>query len=855
MTPALGTEESARELYSDLVPPRRLGSAGDGAPEYSSIGDTGARCFRLLTERGGLRPTDRVLEVGCAGGRMAIQLIPYLRDQGRYEGFDISPIGITWCSRKIAEKFPRFRFHLADVHNRRFNPIGRHKACEYQFPYQDSFFDFVFLTSIFAHMLPLDMGGFLKEIARVLRPDGRCLISWLLLNAESRALNDQSAAWLKYEVGKARLHVETMPERFIGYDEELVLGLYRQVGLELVQPVHYGSWCGRTKFLDYHDIILARKSDQPQSVPGSAGAELAEEMVQLQKEIDSLSNRADRPARALAGFFEQALHIVPDETGLIVAGVSGAELKDFGRRRVWSLPEWERPDEFPRDPARAIERLETSRVNGAGYLLFAPRAFHLLRDHSDFRRELDRLYWCLAFNESCIAYQFDEPPQEIEMETIKIAMTQSGVLDSEAGAEIVGGWAWDSSQPDSAIDVEVYDGAEKVATVRADEFRQDLVDAGIGNGKHGFSFEPPASMRDSAAHSVSVKIAGSGIHLANSPMEFRIDEPPLEADIETAMTQSGVLDFEPGAEIVGGWAWDRSQPDSPVDVEVYDGDEKVATVRADEFRQDLVDAGIGNGRHGFSYEPPPSMRDSAAHSLSVKIAGSGIHLANSPVEFRFDEPPQETDIETAMTQSGVVDSEPGAEIVGGWAWDSSQPDSPVDLDVYDGDEKVATVRADEFRQDLVDAGIGNGKHGFSYEPPASMRDSAAHSLSVKIAGSGIHLTNSPMEFRVREQADVLGVVDECTAAYVAGWVWDRRRPDAPLVVDIYDGQELIAQVTASILREDLRDAGYGNGKHGFACELDPTLETGRPHAVSVKVSGSDVHLENSPIVLGNAQTT
>jgi SAM-dependent methyltransferase len=115
MAAATGKEVIALELLSELAPPLKLGFAGDGSPDYSSFGHTGARFFRHLTTLGGLQPTDSVLEVGCAIGRMALHLIPYLRDQGRYEGFDINPIGVTWCLRKIAGKFPRFRFHLADV--------------------------------------------------------------------------------------------------------------------------------------------------------------------------------------------------------------------------------------------------------------------------------------------------------------------------------------------------------------------------------------------------------------------------------------------------------------------------------------------------------------------------------------------------------------------------------------------------------------------------------------------------------------------------------------------------------------------------------------------------------------------
>src|SRR6266403_773162 len=51
--------------------------------------------------------------------------------------------------------------------------------------------------------------------------------------------------------------------------------------------------------------------------------------------------------------------------------------------------------------------------------------------------------------------------------------------------------------------------------------------------------------------------------------------------------------------------------------------------------------------------------------------------------------------------------------IAGWAWDSKQSDSIIGVDIYDGDTKIATVQADQFREDLFKAKKGNGKHSFS----------------------------------------------------------------------------------------------------------------------------------------------
>ena len=62
---------------------------------------------------------------------------------------------------------------------------------------------------------------------------------------------------------------------------------------------------------------------------------------------------------------------------------------------------------------------------------------------------------------------------------------------------------------------------------------------------------------------------------------------------------------------VAGWAWCRGRPEKPVEVEIRLGDGVLQRVRADRFRQDLVRAGVGDGRHGFNVvfdEPLPRER-------------------------------------------------------------------------------------------------------------------------------------------------------------------------------------------------------------------------------------------------------
>ncbi len=145
--------------------------------------------------------------------------------------------------------------------NKKYNPNGRYKASKYKFPYENESFDFIFLASVFTHMLPQDMENYFCEIARVLKRDGRCLVTFFLLDKKSLQLINTGKSTLnfKYEFGEFRAVDTNTLEDAVCYDEVFVFGLYEKYGLKIKQPIHYGSWCGRSNFLSYQDIIVASK--------------------------------------------------------------------------------------------------------------------------------------------------------------------------------------------------------------------------------------------------------------------------------------------------------------------------------------------------------------------------------------------------------------------------------------------------------------------------------------------------------------------------------------------------------------------------------------------------------------------
>jgi len=239
-----------------MIPPRRMIFIGDG--DFKQIGEEFKKQF---IELGNLQPGDRVLDVGCGIGRMAIPLTSYLSKEGEYWGFDIVKQGIDWCQRHISPKHNNFHFLHSDIYNKQYNRKGKIRAQDFKFPFDNEFFDFVFLTSVFTHMLPIDVENYTGEIARVLKAGGKCMITFFLLNAESTNLirSGNSRLDFRYEIEGCLTTDKNTPEDALAYDEEFLKSLFNRYGLTIIPPIYYGSWCSRPIFFGYQDLIVVEK--------------------------------------------------------------------------------------------------------------------------------------------------------------------------------------------------------------------------------------------------------------------------------------------------------------------------------------------------------------------------------------------------------------------------------------------------------------------------------------------------------------------------------------------------------------------------------------------------------------------
>jgi serine protease len=77
---------------------------------------------------------------------------------------------------------------------------------------------------------------------------------------------------------------------------------------------------------------------------------------------------------------------------------------------------------------------------------------------------------------------------------------------------------------------------------------------------------------------------------------------------------------------VWGWAWDRNRRNTPIYVDIYRNNVYYTSALANLFRQDLLNAGIGNGSHAFSYNLPYA---TGQYSFNVRFPSTNTSLSGT----------------------------------------------------------------------------------------------------------------------------------------------------------------------------------------------------------------------------------
>jgi SAM-dependent methyltransferase len=250
-----GLDLLARSIRDNrFLPQPPAGSIFVGDGDFRAIG---AEFLQHFVRLGGLGPDDRVLDIGCGIGRMALPLSQYLTPGTPYQGIDPVREGIAWCVQNISPVYPEFRFSHCDIAHPLYNPGGALDGAALVLPFGGGTFDFTIMTSVLTHLPPAHVRVYAREVARLLAPGGRLFATAFLVEPDDIERAQARPHFLPGEEPGTFIADPTAPLGAIGFPPDFVTGALVDAGLA-IERVSLGHWRGLPAG-HYQDIIVARK--------------------------------------------------------------------------------------------------------------------------------------------------------------------------------------------------------------------------------------------------------------------------------------------------------------------------------------------------------------------------------------------------------------------------------------------------------------------------------------------------------------------------------------------------------------------------------------------------------------------
>ncbi|MBU3619955.1 glycosyltransferase [Polynucleobacter sp. JS-Fieb-80-E5] len=230
-----------------MMPEHLVRLTGAGSATFDELGQGHIKNYQKYM---GIESGMSFLEIASGMARDAFPLIELLGPNGKYVGIDVQRESIVWCQKNITRKHPNFEFVHFNAYHELHNPFGTKTTMDYPLPVADRSVDRIGLQSLLTHIFEDEVVHYLKEIARVLKPNGVAYVTFLLYSEEVVAasrINDCTPYGLRFEHQYADgCYINNLqyPTGGVAFTAEKMNEMIKKAGLKLTRPFLRGYWSG-----------------------------------------------------------------------------------------------------------------------------------------------------------------------------------------------------------------------------------------------------------------------------------------------------------------------------------------------------------------------------------------------------------------------------------------------------------------------------------------------------------------------------------------------------------------------------------------------------------------------------------